>query len=676
MKKNHRIPLSKKRLAIRYAMPFILAFLAALMIESFSHRSVIGALSFLIFRPHLFLMNVLFLSLLYIPMLAMRRKTFYASIVSALLFALGITDFIVQSMRVTPLEWTDFYVFFGTGFDIIHHYLSPGKIALIIVLIAAAVFALGILFVKLKKRERHLRGMLISLLIATSLTLASALGFKSSGIIPSRFPNLLDAYHTYGFTYCFLGSIFDRGIDEPDEYSEKLISDYAEKAGIGNPERIPDTKPNLVFVQLESFFDVKRIKNFTFLGYGDTETDPIPNFTALSAANPSGYLSVPSIGAGTANTEFEVITGMDLAAFGAGEYPYKTILQDNACESTAYILSDIGYATHAIHNNRATFYDRHKCYTNLGFDSFTSLEYMLDVTEDDYTPHPKGEGWAKDRILTSEILDALRSSGTSDYVYTVSVQGHGEYPSRVVEKNQPFKVLGNLFEDELCAWEYYVNQIHEMDLFIGELTEALLAYKTETGEDTVLVLYGDHLPGGLVGISDDKIEGPSIYATEYVIWSTAGALELPDEDLEAFQLAAVVLDGVGIECGSFARLHQNYRYADDYLDVLLAFQYDALYGERYLYGGARPYTTVDTVFGVNPITIESVTVVGDYTIVTGKNFTAFSKITIDREAFKTELMPDGSLRIKKKAKPGDRVAVAQYTSNNEFLSETEPIYLG
>ncbi len=38
----------------------------------------------------------------------------------------------------------------------------------------------------------------------------------------------------------------------------------------------------------------------------------------------SGYFKVPSVGAGTANTEFEVLTGMNLRYFGPGEYPYKT----------------------------------------------------------------------------------------------------------------------------------------------------------------------------------------------------------------------------------------------------------------------------------------------------------------------------------------------------------------
>lgn len=70
---------------------------------------------------------------------------------------------------------------------------------------------------------------------------------------------------------------------------------------------------------------------------------------------PSGYLDVPIVGAGTVNTEFEVMTGMNLDDFGPGEYPFKTILKETTCESIAYNLKEYGYATHAIHDNTATF---------------------------------------------------------------------------------------------------------------------------------------------------------------------------------------------------------------------------------------------------------------------------------------------------------------------------------
>ena len=44
-------------------------------------------------------------------------------------------------------------------------------------------------------------------------------------------------------------------------------------------------------------------------------------------------------------------------------------------------------------------------------------------------------GWAKDSILTGEIAKILDSTEGSDYIYTISVQGHGDYPSQMPENS-------------------------------------------------------------------------------------------------------------------------------------------------------------------------------------------------------------------------------------------------
>mgnify|MGYP006990112263 CR=1 FL=1 len=38
-------------------------------------------------------------------------------------------------------------------------------------------------------------------------------------------------------------------------------------------------------------------------------------------------------------------------------------------------------------------------------------------------------GWSKDDILQTHIKDALDSTEQEDLVFTVSVQGHGNYPT-------------------------------------------------------------------------------------------------------------------------------------------------------------------------------------------------------------------------------------------------------
>ena len=105
-----------------------------------------------------------------------------------------------------------------------------------------------------------------------------------------------------------------------------------------------DKYPNILFIQLESFMDPTIINGIEF------DTDPIPNFRNLVDNYSSGLLGVSTIGGGTANTEFEIMTGMNLDFFGAGEYPFNTILRTKTCESINYVLKELDYGTHALHN--------------------------------------------------------------------------------------------------------------------------------------------------------------------------------------------------------------------------------------------------------------------------------------------------------------------------------------
>ena len=193
-------------------------------------------------------------------------------------------------------------------------------------------------------------------------------------------------------------------------------------------EDVDEKYPNIIFLQLESFTDPLLFKNIKL------SEDPIPYYHKLMKEYSSGSLTVPACGAGTANTEFEVMSGLSVKFFGPGEYPFKSILKDKTMESLASDLKDMGYGTHAIHNHRALFYNRNQVFNNIGYDTFTSVEYMSDVPK---TP----KNWAKDEILIKQIMQALKSTKQRDYIYTISVQGHGKYPSEQLIKNPKIKVL-------------------------------------------------------------------------------------------------------------------------------------------------------------------------------------------------------------------------------------------
>lgn len=298
-------------------------------------------------------------------------------------------------------------------------------------------------------------------------------------------------------------------------------------------------------------------------------------------------------------------------------------------------------------------------FPNLGFDTFTSLEYMNSVSK---TP----KNWAKDTVLIEEILAALASTESEDLVYTISVQGHGQYPEEKIMENPEITVSGITEESEANAFEYYIQQVHEMDRFLGELTEAL----EQVGEPTVLAIYGDHLPG--LPIKPEDLVSKSIYETEYVIWDNIG-LEKEEKNLFAYQLGAEVLGRIGIHEGVLTKYHQNHAEDLYYLNNLKALQYDMLYGREYIFGGVNPYKPTDMKMGVREIKVEKVVKIGGAYYIKGENFTPFSKISIDGEVLDTIFLGPSVLGLLEEVPQEDvrRMKVSQVEKNNEILSTTE-----
>ena len=376
----------------------------------------------------------------------------------------------------------------------------------------------------------------------------------------------------------------------------------------------------------------------------------------------SGYYKVPSVGAGTANTEFESITGMSLHYFGPGEYPYKSILKETTCESAPYILKNLGYTAHAVHNNEANFYGRRSIFPNLGFDTFTSAEYMKDENQ------KNSLGWTKDSVLTDEIVKCLDSTEGPDYVYTISVQGHGDYPSEPVLENPEITVSGAPTDELNNKWEYYVNQIHEMDNFVKELTDRLADYP----EDVVLVMYGDHLP--TMGLTVEDVENKYLFQTEYVMWDNFG-LKKKKENLAAYQMAAEVMDRVGIHEGNVFKYHQARRNTKNYQVDLETLQYDLLYGKQYTYDGANPFERTKMRMGIYDTTLDSIQVVSetDHTYyIQGTNFTPSSQVKINGEWYDTVYVNPTKLIITgKELDDFDRLSVVQRSNSSTRKAMTK-----
>ena len=581
----------------------------------------------------------------------MKKRVFGLVTISTLWLACGIINFCVLSYRVTPFAAIDFLMFVDV-FSMLDVYLTKFQQILLLLVIILAIIGLVILFKKSPRfdGDRKVKGTMILCVIAWIFVWGMTNFAVKHNIISDDFANLGNAYKSYGFAYCFTNSIIDNGIDKPDDYSQEVMLELKSELV---PVKVTEKKktPNVIVIQLETFFDPNVVDGLNM------SENPVPNFTKYKEQYPSGYLTVPAIGAGTANTEFEVLTGFPSSFFGAGEYPYKTTVNEEPVESLCSVLKGEGYGAYAIHNNKSSFYDRKNVYENMGFDAFISLEYMYDV---EYT----STGWAKDESLIKDIKKCLEDTEGQDFVFTISLQAHGKYP--IGENTCEEHVSVTYGEDVEVQQQmtYYINQLYEMDVFISHLKAELDAY----GEDYVLVLYGDHLP--TIGFTEEQITEHSLFQTEYVIVNNIG-LSLQDEDIMASQLSVKLLNALGID-GSYAHKAHNL-YSEEVLeDKLLLISYDMLFGKKYMFEDSKVVPDNQMNMGVDTISVVQVNNERTHMVVKGENFTEYSVVYIGDKDCTTTYVDRQTLYVEDAtAQSGDEITVKQVDKSHHILGTTD-----
>lgn len=697
------------------------------VIEWISRHSFSEACEFATDRNLVFLYNAFLiwttLTLVYI----VKRRIAARVLICAFWLFLGTINGCVLAKRVSPFGWTDLKMV-GDLFTMKSSYFTDTEAAIVIGAVAVVCALLVILWIKGPKYQgkiHRLAGafmvMLVVALIVPNVTDAA----KSSNVLASYFENLAQGYKDYGFVYSFSSSALDQGMSAPSGYSEEAVqavldhvsssleedtetdaegqadadADVDAQADIGaNAASLVQTGsvrtcsssenadiedsdsskteiseetgnyddweyPNIIVVLLESFVNPDMITLF------ETSEEAVPNFEYLTDNYTSGYVEVPVVGAGTANTEFEILTGMSMQFFGLGEYPYKTILKETNCESIASDLATLGYGTHVVHNNGGNFYSRANAFSQMGFDTFTSKE-LMNIQE--YTPLGT---WATDEILVGEVEKSLDyTPDQQDFVYTITVGSHGDYPQYEVLEDPEITISGVEDEGMAYAWEYYVNMLHEVDEFIGDLIEML----EERGEPTYVVMFGDHLP--TMDLTEEDMTTGSLFLTPYVTWNNLG-LEKNDSDMTSYQLLADTLETLGMGgVGTMFSFHQSrdsYETEEEYTDAMELLQYDILYGEHYVYGGENPYPASDLIMGTEEVAIDRIMETDKYYYIVGSNFTNWSKVYVNGEKVSTTFYSSRLLRVKKSKVPEgtNTIVVNQVGSSSTIFRSSNEVEL-
>ncbi len=592
----------------------IIAVAVTFILEILGRRSFLAGLSFLVESPLLFLYNVLIVLVTLSFAFFMKKRFFGFAVIALFWIVIGVTNFVTQSVRVVPLTSIDFA---NITLDLLITYIG----ILGVILLAAGIVSAGIGFFLIYRKLPRQHAFGVFRAFYTVIVLSAVMISFSVFVIPSASAaenealNINDSYEKYGFAASFTRTFVDKGLPRPDDYSKEKIEALLPVTEIRNETDVP----NVIFVQLESFFDAKYITGANF------SSDPCPVFTHLKETSVSGLLVVPYVGAGTVNTEFEVLSGMNIDHFGLGEYPYKSVLQKKNCETVATVLHGYGHTATALHNYEGTFYDRNTVYPRLGFDRFIPVEFMTD-TEKNF------KGWVRDKAMLPYIEKTLEKSDGRDFIFCVTVQSHGSYPNDP-DIHSEITAKGI---DESCRaeYEYYVNEIHDVDMFVG----ALVSYLESFEEPVVLVLYGDHLPC-LAGLENDTLTHGNLFTSEYIIWSNYG-LTGDDRDIEAYQLSSRLFELIGISGGVMPSCHSAYSDNSNYDTITELFQYDILFGENY--SGAI-CENAEMAIGADETKVTSVTMIGNSLYVNGTGFNEYSVVFSGGFARSTEYINKNTL---------------------------------
>ena len=312
-------------------------------------------------------------------------------------------------------------------------------------------------------------------------------------------------------------------------------------------------------VMNEAFSDLTDADVFAYT----EENDPLSNLHALEN-DPhaiSGHVVVPGFAGGTANTEFDVLTGMQTNALSETTTSSFRVVNRNL-DSLFRVFAADGYATSFFHPGDDWFYNRENVYRWFGAEKTVFVDQMTD-------PQYKGR-WVTDDymagLIEAEFEEAM-AAGKNLFHYTTTIQNHMSYTADKYGEDYDYPdvpLTVSVSKEVETMLKVYIEGARDADAMLGRLVD----YFSASGEPVVLVYFGDHLPYlgdnqlgyRELGMTDGALWSQlDSYATPYVIWANDAAaetldwenavkaLDLPQmtPDLSAAFLGAAVLELTG-----------------------------------------------------------------------------------------------------------------------------------
>jgi phosphoglycerol transferase MdoB-like AlkP superfamily enzyme len=273
---------------------------------------------------------------------------------------------------------------------------------------------------------------------------------------------------------------------------------YARSAYKKSPNK---KQANITVIQSESFFDARRL-------HPSIKSELLKTFDQCNKESLQyGQLKVPAWGANTMRTEFSFLTGLAYEDLGFYRYyPYE-YLAEMPVTSIASALKQRGYHCVCIHPHPASFFGRDKIFPAMGFDEFIDGS-TFNADTDKFGPY------ISDQAVAQKVLEVTQQKTDKPlFIFVITMENHGPLHLEKINQEEQAEYFNNKpdtpqQQDELGI---YLRHLKNADEMIKTLTQAYSA----NPQDTLLCLYGDHVPSLPKIYADNHYDNPN---SDYFIW--------------------------------------------------------------------------------------------------------------------------------------------------------------
>lgn len=548
MKSPKKLMIKSLEVVIYTFLIITLPGLIAICAEYMQIRDMVETKEWIVAHPYQMLLGYGVILLFFIMLYIIFCRLWVAMLGTSILFMLGaMINYYKVILRGDPFMPWDLMLKKEAGNILAHLNISIDVTTwFILIMLLLLIITMMLLKPQKLKWQYRLVGVTICLGIGTLFMQTTYLNQENleKMAIEDIFWNQTRNYEINGFLTGFGINIKNAIIKAPSGYSQKnihkIIDEYAEAQPVFSSNEFK-REANIIMVMSEALWDPSLLTDI------DYSTDPIPTINRIREEGASGWLLVPGYGGGTANTEFEVLTGHSMSFFPTGAMAYQQYIKE-PLDSMASYLKGKGYTTIAIHPYQKWFWDRENVYPHLGFEAFISDEDFID-------PHKRGP-FISDMETSYEIIRQYeKNKGKPFFNYTVTMQNHGPYNDKRYGDDR-IQVKGdNLSEASKDILETYTEGVKDSD----DALRYLIEYFETVDEPTIIVMFGDHLPmlgdaysvykeANFVSEEVTSLEDTkNLHLTPLVVWNNYGNNKEDIGIINASYLGAYIMDYAKIE---------------------------------------------------------------------------------------------------------------------------------